>query len=250
VATGTCAVAMTARQLHVHLIEKPVDMRTGEHLKTEFLWNIPNHTIPTIVDNGFVLWEPRAIMRYLCNQYARDTTLYPKEPKRRAAVDRWLDFDITLNEVVKDLILAKEVIPGKFPIEEKMIEYKKLMRVFDRMVAEKHYITGEHLTIADLTLMATIHKIHVFRFEVNEFQNVWRWFSTLRTELPYFDEINDYTKEEVKEVMEKVLMKEKDMFEPTEYRSMEYRPTEYQREYSRPTEYRPTEYSYQREYTY
>jgi glutathione S-transferase len=210
VRTGSCAVAMTVRQLHVSVTEKRVDLKNGEHLRPEFVKMNPTHTVPTVVDNGFVLWEPQAIMRYLCNQYSRETPLYPKEPKRRAIVDRWLDFDRTLNEVVKDLILAKEVIPGKFPVEEKMIEYKKLMRVFDRMVGHQHYVNGEHLTIADLALVATIQKIHVFRFDLNEFQNIWRYFTAIRTELPYFDEINDYTKEEVKEVFEKVYLKERE----------------------------------------
>ena len=56
----------------------------------------PAHLIPTIVDDGFVLWESRAIMQYLCNKYAPDNTLYPKDPQKRAIVDRWLNFDISL----------------------------------------------------------------------------------------------------------------------------------------------------------
>ena len=70
-----------------------VDVHSG-YLKTpEFLKLNPRHTIPTIVDHGFALFESRAILAYLVNKYAPGSSLYPNEPVLRAKVDKVFFFD-------------------------------------------------------------------------------------------------------------------------------------------------------------
>ncbi|CAG2106888.1 unnamed protein product, partial [Medioppia subpectinata] len=88
-------VLFVAKLLNVELEEVELDMRNKAHLKPDFLKLNPRHSIPTLVDNGVSVWESRAIAQYLCNKYAPDSPLYPREPERRARVDTVLNWDLS-----------------------------------------------------------------------------------------------------------------------------------------------------------
>ena len=53
----------------------------------------PQHTIPTLDDNGAVIWDSHAICTYLVSKYGKDDSLYPKDLLVRAKVDQRLHFD-------------------------------------------------------------------------------------------------------------------------------------------------------------
>ena len=94
-ASAPCrSVMMTAKMIGVELNLKPLNLMAGEHMKPEFIAINPQHNIPTISDDDLHLNESRAICTYLVNQYGKDDTLYPKDPKVRAVVDQRLYFDM------------------------------------------------------------------------------------------------------------------------------------------------------------
>jgi len=54
----------------------------------------PNGTIPTIDDDGFVLWESNAILKYLCAKHSMGN-LCPSDPREYADADRWISWQGT-----------------------------------------------------------------------------------------------------------------------------------------------------------
>ena len=51
----------------------------------------PNGRIPTIDDDGFVLWESNAIVRYLSRRYG-EGGLLPDSAAGCALADQWMDW--------------------------------------------------------------------------------------------------------------------------------------------------------------
>lgn len=62
--------------------------------KAEFLALNPNALIPVLIDDDLVMWESNAILRYLANAYEGDW-LYPQNPRARAPIDQWMDWQST-----------------------------------------------------------------------------------------------------------------------------------------------------------
>ncbi|RZC41136.1 GST N domain containing protein [Asbolus verrucosus] len=87
------SVLMTAAALGIKLQQKVVDLSKQEHLTESFLKLNPQHTIPTLNDDGVVIWDSHAINAYLVGKYGKNDSLYPKDLAKRAIVDQRLHFD-------------------------------------------------------------------------------------------------------------------------------------------------------------
>ena len=72
----------------------------------DYLAMNPNGRVPTIDDDGFVLWESNAIVRYLSAKHGLGT-LCPDDPQRRADADRWMEWQsATVGAVMRPLIIT------------------------------------------------------------------------------------------------------------------------------------------------
>ncbi|XP_054165579.1 glutathione S-transferase 1-like [Oppia nitens] len=196
------AVWMTVKQLKLSVNIKHIDLSEGQQLAPEFVKINPSHTVPTIVDNGFALWESRAILQYLCNQYAPDSSLYPKDTKKRAIVERWLNQDFSLGYHQRDVLYP--TLMGAPVAEDKVTAYKNALKVIDGLIGTNKYLTGNDLTIADLSLLAAaVPHDWLPAFDLSDVPNFNRWYNQLKGELSYFDEVNNIPKEQLNAMVEK-----------------------------------------------
>nr|APC23398.1 GSTd5 [Liposcelis entomophila] len=178
------AVLLTAKVLDVPLNLKQTDLMKGEHLTPEFLKLNPQHTIPTINDNGFSLWESRAIIAYLVDQYGKDDSLYPKDPKQRAIVDQRLYFDAgTLYQRFGDLYYP--VMFGGAPFDPaKKEKLDEAFKFLDTFLEGQNWAAGANLTIADISLAASVSTCEAVGYPVQNYPNVARWYAKAQKEIP------------------------------------------------------------------
>jgi glutathione S-transferase len=116
----------------------------------------PNMRVPTMEDDGFVLWESNAIMRYLCTTRGGEA-LYPSDPKTRADIERWLDWSLSvLSSADTPLFIATIRVPET---EHDKTEIDKLIRqtgnayaIMNEHLKGRKFFVGDSFTIADLAL--------------------------------------------------------------------------------------------------
>ncbi|CAG9864020.1 unnamed protein product [Phyllotreta striolata] len=197
-------VLLTAKALGVELNLKLTDLMKGEHLSPEYIKLNPQHTVPTIDDNGFVLWESRAIMTYLANQYANNDTLYPKDPKKRAVVDQRLYFDMgTLYKSFGDYFYPMAF--ANAPADpEKLKAVQAALAFLDGFIGNNEYVAGDSLTLADLAIVSSVSTIELAKIDLSAHGNVVRWFSKVKATAPGYVEANEKPLQDFRKFVDKL----------------------------------------------
>src|SRR6476659_7729167 len=158
-------------------------MAFGRNHEPDYLAMNPNGRVPTLVDGDFVLWESNSIMRYLVLAYRAGSPIYPAAPKRRASVDRWLDWTLsTLQPVDRPVFWALV----RTPVEQSnMAAIQKdadaePWRIVDAHLAARRFIEGDDFTLADIALGAYARRwFGVEGIRKPPLAHLERWFAQL-----------------------------------------------------------------------
>jgi glutathione S-transferase len=183
-------VLMVAKHLKIPVNIKLMNVLEGDQFKPEFLELNPQHTVPTIVDDGMSLWESRAIITYLCNQYAPNSPLYPRDVNERALVDRWLQYDLgSLYKSITDY--TGPMFAGSIKLDaEKEKTMCSALELLDSQLSKSKYVVGSKLTIADLSLLNSVDLLtNCMDYDISDFKFVAGWQARLKRELPYYREV-------------------------------------------------------------
>jgi len=188
------AVMMLAKHLNLPLKLHKVDLSKGEHLKPEFIKLNPQHCIPTIVDSGLVLWESRAILIYLAEKYATNTTLYPaNDPDRKALINMALNFELgTLFRRYSDIVYPI-FYTGK-PNDDPQLDakFKEALSILEtHFLGMSPFVAGEEITIADLSMLCTLSLCESLDFDFTPYPKIKEYMDKCHRLLPYYHEIND-----------------------------------------------------------
>jgi len=197
------SVYMLAKALHIPLNLKSINTMEKEQLKPEFIKLNPQHTVPTIDDNGFALSESRAILAYFADKYGKKDSLYPKDPKKRAVVDQRLYFDMgTFFQRFGEYFMP--IMRLKQPADpEKLKKLEEALEFLDGFLAKTKYAAGDDITIADYALVSSFSTILVAGVDCTRFSNVTRWYELCRKNLPGI-EINEEGVEVMKQYLQKM----------------------------------------------
>ncbi|XP_017079169.1 glutathione S-transferase 1-like [Drosophila eugracilis] len=185
------ATKLTLAALDVPYTFVEVNTRAKENLSKEFLQKNPQHTVPTLEDDGHFIWDSHAIIAYLVSKYGKTDSLYPKDLLQRAVVDQRLHFESGvifangLRSITKPLFAGKSIIPRE--------RYDAIIEIYDFLetfLAVNDYVAGKTLTIADFSIISTVTSLEAFvKVDTAKYPKVTAWIKRLQ-KLPYYEEAN------------------------------------------------------------
>ena len=153
----------------------------GRNDEPAYLAMNPNGRVPTIVDDGFVLWESNVIVRYLCAKHALGT-LCPADLKQRIDTERWMDWQqTTLRPRFHALF---DALAGSAPISGAALDsLTKVLddawTILDAQLAKQSFVGGDHLTMADIPFCYIVNRWYRLPIQRREFAHVKAWFDRL-----------------------------------------------------------------------
>lgn len=153
----------------------------------------PQHTVPTLDDNGNYLSDSHAIATYLIGKYGKsdDHPLYPKDIYTRARIDQRLHFESGI--LFRSLINVIRSIFYGHAIEISKSQLADIYAAFDTLetfLATDTFMVGDRLTVADLSIIVTFTQLTTLvELDLNKYPKTVMWEKRLE-KLPYYNETN------------------------------------------------------------
>ncbi|KAF9037639.1 glutathione S-transferase [Panaeolus papilionaceus] len=188
--TSTCtrraATVMHEKKVPFEFVN--VNIFEDENRKEEYLAKQPFGQVPYLDDDGFILYESRAIARYIATKYAdQGTPLIPKDIKDQALMDQAIsvemsNFNAYAEKAVAEMVFKpmRGLTPDKAVFDQLIADLNKSLEVYDQILGKQKYLAGDEITIADLFHLPYGSMLSAAGSDImNSKPNVKKWFNDI-----------------------------------------------------------------------
>jgi glutathione S-transferase len=186
-------VRLVAAELGIPLEKIERDPRKGETRSADYLAQNPNGRVPTIVDDGFCLWESPAILKYLAAKRP-ERGLAGSDPKQAALIDQWLFWwtggaEAAIDAIFWEIFIKPKILqqPGNDPgiLADAHARIGRFLPVLDGQLEGRDYVVGP-LSIADFAIGPRLDRApELLKIDMAPYGNIVAWRERLRAK-PYW----------------------------------------------------------------
>jgi glutathione S-transferase len=186
-------VRLLASELGLKLDTVQVDPRVGETRSSQFLSKNPNGRVPTLDDDGFVLYESPAIMKYLAAKKP-ERGLAGKDTKTQALIDQWICWwvggpEAAIDALAWELYIKPNIIKkgGNDPgiMADAHARLDRFLPVLDKQLEGRDYVLGD-LSVVDFLIGPRLDTGPAFlKFDISGYKNINAWLARLSAK-PYW----------------------------------------------------------------
>jgi len=169
-------ISIALEELGLPYEVRVIDFAAQEQKADWYVKLNPNGRIPTLDDDGFIMFESGAILIYLAEKTGK---FLPRDVHGRSRVLQWLMFQMSgIGPMMGQANVFFRYFPEKIPpvIERYQREVMRLFGVLDRQLASHEYIAGKY-SIADMALWPWVSGYEWSGVSVAEFPSLERWLA-------------------------------------------------------------------------
>ncbi len=143
----------------------------------------PNGLIPTIDDDGFILWESNVIVRYLAAKHGLGI-LCPADLEKRADCERWMDWQQTaiaepMGVAFRALLRQPLTETPEHQLQSALWRAGDAWKILDAHLAARAFVGGTALTMGDIPLGNAVHRWYKLPIERSSLPHLKAWYGRL-----------------------------------------------------------------------
>lgn len=174
----TFRVLWLAKELGLQYEHVPLDPRTGDTRKPDYLKINPNGHVPSIRDDDLVLWESLAINLYLAKKHGGP--LAPANVAEEGKALMWSMWALTELEdnivtLVQNALMPADRKPDPARVERAKEGLKAPLGVLAAALAQSQYLLGNRFSVADLNVAGVVAGLGFAKFELAPWPKVEAW---------------------------------------------------------------------------
>ena len=198
-------VKFAANAMNLQYEFKNVNLLAGEQRTPEFLKINPVGRVPAIDDNGFKLFESNAIIRYLAD--ANNSPLFPKDAKKRAVIDQWMDFASIHVATAMARLFFNTVIYKMMNVPKDEQSYAdglkflgQFLPIVEKQLTQNQYMAGNEFSLADISMLASLEQSEVVSFDLSNYPKIVEWRNGLMSQ-GWYQKIHKNAGETLQKIM-------------------------------------------------
>ena len=150
--------------------------------------------VPVIDDQGVIVWESHAILRYLAARYGAEV-FWPALPAKRARIEPWMDW--SQSSFQPDFLLG--VFWGLYRTPEAQRDWPAIRaalarceahtKILDDMLAQRPFLAGDSLSLADICVGTLLFRYFTLDIERPARPHVEAWYRRLEDRSAYRENV-------------------------------------------------------------
>jgi glutathione S-transferase len=138
----------------------------------------PNARVPTIDDDGFVMWESAGINLYLAEKYK--SPLWPSDQKGKGRMYQWAfyianDVEPNIITVMQHRVMFPPEKRNAALADEADAKLQPRLKVLEEQLAKTRYFGGDKWDMADFMVASVCYSLFAMKYDLGKYPNFQKW---------------------------------------------------------------------------